>query len=75
MVSNRQVAMLRKYMAEGLTQEAATAKARSSVRSARAGEHGPLPSEARVHRDECHEHETSARSCHARNCRGKRCGG
>jgi DNA-binding transcriptional regulator YiaG len=50
MVSNRQVAMLRKYMAEGLTQEAAAAKAGMSVRTARAWKDGPLPSEARAPR-------------------------
>jgi hypothetical protein len=51
MVSNRQVAMLRKYMAEGLTQEAAAAKVGMSVRTARAWKDGPLPSETRAPRD------------------------
>lgn len=51
MVSDRQVAKLRKYMAQGLTQEAAAAKAGMSERTARDWQHGPLPSETRTPRD------------------------
>jgi len=51
MVSDRQVAKLRKYMAQGLTQEAAAAKAGMSERTARDWQAGPLPSEARAPRD------------------------
>lgn len=51
MVSDRQVAKLRKYMTDGLTQEAAAAKAGMSVRSARTWQRGPMPSQTRAPRD------------------------
>ena len=47
MVRDRQVRLLRKKMAEGLTQEAAAAAAGMGVRTARTWQQGPLPSESK----------------------------
>src|SRR6185312_11958870 len=50
MVRDRQVRLLRRKMAEGLTQEAAAAAAGMSVRTARTWQQGPLPSESKPDR-------------------------
>lgn len=50
MVRDRQVRLLRKKMTEGMTQEAAAAAAGMSVRTARAWQEGPLPSETKQER-------------------------
>jgi hypothetical protein len=50
MVTDEQVRKLRQKMTDGSTQETAAALAGMSVRSARAWQEGPLPSEARVPR-------------------------
>lgn len=50
MVRDAQVRLLRKKMAEGLTQEAAATAAGMSVRTARTWQEGPLPSETKEER-------------------------
>ena len=50
MVRDRQVRLLRRKMAEGLTQEAAAAAAGMSVRTARTWQEGQLPSESKPDR-------------------------
>jgi hypothetical protein len=50
MVTDAQVRLLRQKMSEGKTQEAAAAIAGMSVRSARAWQRGPLPSETKAPR-------------------------
>lgn len=51
MVTDAQVRLLRRKMSEGKTQEAASAAAGMSVRTARAWQEGPLPSQTKRARD------------------------